>query len=263
MKKVGIGSGLSGLSGLSAIAGAAATWTPASPTTDGGVSPHTWLLSDTGLYTDAGKTTPATNDGDLIRIQENQGSDTFDLGNSVVDRRPILRVNKVNGENALEFDGSYDEIYGAFSGGAISQPYTVFIVSQLDVSVITGTSRRTMLDGDDGSNRALIRKNQTENWGIYAGATLDGTAADANWNIHTVLFNDNNSRYWLNGDLIAGGDAGAQEADGWYQGSSQGNNYWYGYIAEIVVYGVNLSDADKNQVLDYLSARFNIAHNGI
>lgn len=245
------------------MGGGGEAWTPASATV-GGVLPHTWHSADSGaLYTDAAKTTLAANDDDLIYISTNQGSDAHDIVQATELDRPKLKLSVLNGKPVLRFSVGDERLVGAFTG-ALTQPFTVYVVARLDVSVVNANfGDYTLLDGDDATNRMLLRQQDSvdpDAWEINAGSGLVGSAADANWNIWTVLFNGTSSAFWHNGLLEIIGNAGTQEPDGMslgdlYGGTTRG---WLGDVAEILIYKSNLSDTDKNQVGNYLANKYGL-----
>jgi len=240
-------------------AGNTFAWTPASPTSDGGVLPHTWHYAGSGaLYQDSAKTTPAVSDGDAIGASVNQGSDTHDIVQATAASKFTLKLNILNGEAVFRSDGG-DTLQGAFNSG-LSQPFTILAVASLAAGFVNNGIGCFLTDGDDGSNRGALWKNQgatPDGWAIFAGATLNGSAANANTNIWLALFNGASSQFWHNGISQASGDAGAQNMDGLTLGGQ--NNIsarWSGDIAELLIYNSNLSTADKNEVGAYLATKY-------
>lgn len=269
MKKVGgLGSALSGLSGLSGIAGSIVVWTPASATTDGGVLPHTWQYALASiLYQDSGKTTPVTADGDPVGAAVNQGSDIYDIVQATSGAKPTYKTGILNGQPVLRFDGG-DSLIGAFAGGAISQPYTIFVVSQLSAGAVNDNNTHFLTDGNDATNRAGVFKNAgttPDSWALFAGANLVGGNSDSDWNIWTILPNGASSQFWDSGVSEASGNAGANSIDGLAVGARYDGtaSWWIGDIAEVLIYTGNLSTADKNQVAQYLSTKYAIAYTPI
>jgi hypothetical protein len=102
-----------------------------------------------------------------------------------------------------------------------------------------------------------------DEWAIYArgAGAVTGSASDANWNIWTVVFNGASSQFWHNGVSEGAGNPGTDSQDGlhvfchWNQA-----NFWKGDCVEILLYDANLSDADKNQVGNYLATRYALAY---
>lgn len=237
--------------------GGSRVWTPAGPT-GGGVYPHTWHYAGSPqLYTDVGKTTLARTDGDAVYVSSSQGSDTHDIVQAVAANRPTLRTGVLNGHPVFRCDGT-DYLQGAFTG-ALTQPYTLFVVAQLSAAVIADGLNNYLLDGDDNAHNMLLfdRGGGPNKWAVNAGATLDGSATDANWNTWMVLINGALSQFWHNGVSEAAGDVGAEFGDGLTVGANTGGaGGWVGDIAEALIYDSNLSTADKNQVGQYLAAKY-------
>lgn len=244
-------------------------WTPANPTSDGDISPHTWHIPGLGNFQDSAKTTPVTAATDPVGASVNQGSDTYDIVQATAANRPTLQQVTNNGKTFYTWlvDGINDRLQGAFGGGAISQPYTVFVVARLDATAVNDNANHYMLDGDDGSNRLIVGQQSSgipDNWLVNAGANLTGGDSNGNWNIWTILLNGASSQYWINGTSKASGNAGAQTPNGITVGCLfDGSNFFKGYIAPILSYPGNLSTADKNQVGQYLSRITGITYTDI
>lgn len=230
-------------------------WTPALPTSDGGVLPHTWHYAGSGaLYQDAAKIIPAVADGDVVGASENQGSDVHDITQAVTADKPTLRLNVLNGHPVFRFDGT-DDLKGTFGGGAIAQPNTILAMAQLSVAGAGDANTYNLCDSMTTGRAALYK--QTATWRIYATAVLTGGLADANWNAWLTLFNGVGSQFWHNGVSEAVGAAGASAMGGLTLGASDAQtNEWDGDIAELLIYASNLSTADQNQVGQYLATKF-------
>jgi hypothetical protein len=243
---------------------AAAPWTPASPTTDGGVLPHTDFRPGVANFQDAAETTPADEIGDVIGGVVNQGSDSYSISQATTANKPTLQQVEINGVTSWVWllDGVNDFLQGAFGGGAIAQPFTVFAVAQLDATIVDDNKNHHITDGD-ASGRLILQKVSTgtpDTWRIYGGAPLQGGAADASWNIWTALFNAASSQFWHNGVSEASGDAGSDSVDTLTVGSNYlGDVVWKGYIGQILIYPGNLSNADKNEVGGFLELATGIA----
>lgn len=238
--------------------GAAAAWTPDSPTDDGGVSPHTYFDLVNGLYQDSAKTTAVASDGDVVGAEENQGSDTYDVVQATTANKPLYKTGILNGEPMLLFDGVDDYLAGAFAGGLISQPITAFVVAQLASGRVNNNAGYNIIDGDDTTNRLVIFKGATgspDTWEIFAGSTLVGSVAvDANAHILCAIFNGASSELIVDGASHATGNAGTKGIDGLSVGRYPGGSgYWSDYIGKRLIYEGDLSTADKNQVGNFLA----------
>ena len=237
-------------------------WTPASPTSDGGVLPHTWHYAGSPqLYTDAAKTMVASSDGDFVYVSTNQGSDTHDIVQATAGNRPTLKLNIVNGKPVFRLDGT-DGLQGAF-GAALTQPFTLCIVAQLGAGCANDNSLYVLSDGDDAINAVYIGKTSAgdpDRFYFHAGTAQYGGAANENWNIWTALLNGASSGLWHNGISQVQANAGAYVMDGLTLGQRNPGDYdWIGDIAEYLIYDSDLSDADKDQIGHYLATKYGLS----
>ena len=68
------------------------------------------------------------------------------------------------------------------------------------------------------------------------------------------MVNGASSGLWANGVSKASGNAGTKVMDGLTVGTASGGTLpWKGYVGQRLIYTSNLSDADKNQVGQYLA----------
>jgi len=225
-------------------------WTPASPTTDGGVSPEHWYRGD-DAYEENTRVTACSDDGDPVGSWTDLTGNADHVSQGTADNRPSWQDAELNGEPVIRFDGNNDYLRGAFTtGGSISQPNTIFAVAKL--TSVNDDAQRILFDGDDVTSRHVFHQFPTpdpDEWAIWAGSNLAGSASDGNWNIWTALFNGASSQFWANGVSEASGNAGTKALDGLTAGCSYMNDaYWEGDIAEIIIYDANLSAADRDEV---------------
>jgi len=235
--------------------GGGEAWTPALPTSSGGVLPHTWHYAESPqLYTDAAKTTVARADDDIVYVSTSQGSDTHDIVQAVAGSRPTLKLDILNGHAVFRGDGD-DWMRGAFDA-PLAQPFTVLAVARLAVGGVNGGWMH-ICDGDDSDHRvSLLQYNATpDTWAAGAGGPyLYGGTTDSDWHIWLVVFNGASSQFWLDGVSQGAGDAGSDDLDGL---TLLGNdavasaNHWLGDLAHYLAYPGNLSTADKNQLGNY------------
>ena len=211
----------------------------------------------------------ADDDGEVVGAWEDKTANEDDLTQGTSDNKPTLQTNELNGEPVLRFDGSNDNLQGAFTtGGALSQPFTILIVAKLDAGAVNDDNYHILIDSDDSSNRMLAGNQPTDTpdtWRIYAGTNLDSAnASDSDWNIWTCLYDGASSQFWHSGVSQASGNAGAHDGDGLTVGTNYNQSgAWDGDVAEILIYDSDLSDADKNEVGNYLGDRYDISYSDI
>jgi len=243
-------------------------WDPSQPTTDGGVLPDHWYRSDGPLWQDAG-VTPAVLDGAVVGRWEDLTANADHVNQAVAGNKPTLQNGAgdlLNGHPVIRFDGVDDYLQGAFTtGGAMNQPNTIFVVSALDAAAVNDGNWRNVVDGL--INRYAIGQNPLpapDAWFLYAGLVLDDAASDSNWNLWSGLLDGATSRLRRNGISIANGNAGALNLDGLTIGNDTTVTApWDGDITELIYYGADLSDADENQVGQYLAARYGLTYTDI
>jgi hypothetical protein len=232
-------------------------WTPADNLPSANIAPHVWYAADkiTGLV-----------DSQAITTWPDAGPNGDDIAQAVGGSKPFYKTNIVNSQPVARFDGSADFLSGAYTNaGALTQPFTIFAVAALDAAAVNDGNLRTIVDGDDITNRALVRQDLTaspDDWAIYAGTLItSGDATDSNWTIFTALFNGASSQLWEDGTSILSGDAGAQDPDGLTVGAKYDGTaaWWDGDIAEIIVYDANLGAADRSTVQQYLADKYGIS----
>ena len=240
-------------------------WTPFNATTDGGVLPSHWYRADGANFQDSAGTTPAVADGDVIGLLTDYGSVVSGVTQATTDNKPVLKTSVLNGHPVWRFDGTNDYLRGSFA--AVAQPFTIFVVAQLDASKIDGGDVK-IVDSIDSTDRAMLYQYaqvEADAWAVYAGTRLSGAATDANTNIWTVVFNGASSQFWKNGISVAAGAAGAAGITGItigaiYDGTA---SYFKGDFTELAIYLGNLSTTDKNQVNRYLATKYGISYTTI
>ena len=62
-----------------------------------------WLKADAGVFTDTGGTTPATNDGDLIALWNDQSGNGNHVLQATSGNRPVFKTNVLGGKPVLRF----------------------------------------------------------------------------------------------------------------------------------------------------------------
>jgi len=245
---------------------AAPAWTPASPTTDGGVLPAHWYRSD-DAYQDAGRTTPVASDGDVVGNWTDLAANADHASQATTGKKPTWQNgagDQLNSHPVIRWDGIDDWLQATFTtGGTINQPATILVVAKLDALAVNDGAVHRLTSGDDISSRMILSTNTSPNpdsWAMYAGLFVNGSASDSNWNIWLAVFNGASSQFWHNGISEGSGNAGAFGEDKLSIGSNYtGGQNWLGDIAEVLVFSAGLSTADKNEVGNYLATRYGLS----
>jgi hypothetical protein len=181
----------------------------------------------------------AGGDSFIVTIYDQVSGD--DVGQGTAGNQPLFVASGQNGHAIGRYNGTSHRLQGAFTnGGALSQPYTVYMCEQLNAaSVGQGLPAMAIIDSDDTTNRINIRKNTTtDGWTIFAGASLNyATTVDGNFNLAAALINGASTEMWINGTSIGTGNPGAHNPDGLtigarFDGAAQ---WWHGDLATIAI----------------------------
>jgi hypothetical protein len=164
--------------------------------------------------------------------------------------QPLYVASLQNGRPGMRLDGSNHYLQGAFTnGGALSQPFNVFVVAKLDAAAVNDDNINILVDGLGVQRIALYERNASPDvWTMYAGSVMSGGSSDGNWNVWSGLANGASSQFWINGSSEGTGDAGNDTPDGFTVGADRGggSNFWDG---PVVIPGIiadpALSAADR------------------
>jgi len=173
-----------------------------------------------------------------------------DVTQAVAANQPLYVAAIQNGHAGMRLNGTSHWLRGAFTtGGALSQPFSVFAVAALDAVAVDDGAEHAVFDSDDVTNRMQTGQRTqagADTWTLYAGAVLNGPASDDSRNIWSVLFNGASSQFWINEVSAVSGDAGAHNPDGLTLGADKNAvNCWDGDISSHVICDPSLSDAQR------------------
>ncbi len=225
-----------------------------------------WMSADSGVYTDTGRTTPATTDGDLIAGWGDQSGVGHHFVQSSSGARPTLKLNIQNGKPVLRFDGTTDLMTNAAQLGTFiaNTAYTYFIVwkaTAINTNGATTDQNDTIICDTGGYFGIFLKSAPTQfvyNW--------DGTSDSATTNIATGSFMVSMGRH-ESGNLYSSVNGGTETSSA--SGNTQvttgtmklgndrlGSNFLDGDIAEIIVYNVAVSTTNISNVTTYLRSKY-------
>ena len=223
-----------------------------------------WIdFSDaTKLFTDAG-TTPVSSDGDAIYQANDKSGNNRHITQSTSGARPAYKTNVQNGLSIARFDGSSDffSVPNFLTALSIGE---VFIVVKIDTDPPANAAQTGLWK--IGSDTVATHFPYTDS-GVYDdfGSTVrktsgNPTAALTTPRTYHVISKSSLWTSWVNEtqhyttatntvEFTIAGTIG--------KSSDAGNSYFLdGDIAEIVLYGAELSSADKALVAGYLTGKW-------
>jgi hypothetical protein len=160
-------------------------------------------------------------------------------------------TNTLNGKNTLTFDGSNDSLLT--TSFSLSQPYSVFCVARR----VTGGAQSIYHRPGDGPVLATFGGV----FYIFAGTALNGPTQDTNWHIFHAEHSGASSIFRMDGDQKASGNAGTQAISQGLRFGADGAGtvqFLNGDIAEILLYNVIASTAQRNVILSYLKKKWGL-----
>ena len=157
------------------------------------------------------------------------------------------------------FDGD-DYIWGdgASEFLTLTGAKSFFVVSRADV-----VNGGYVFDSASAAGRNALFAGQNSaptKWHTYAGVNPVTVGPDVQagvWHTHSVLFDTNTNRHFIDSALVASGAANTQSMVGMILGSRYNlSQFLTGAVAEVLVYDELLSAADRQGIEDYLAQRW-------
>lgn len=197
-----------------------------------------WVRADAGTGATGLRSSPWTDQSGIAN----------DLTQAWIGRQPLLVPGVVNGLPAFRFDGSDDWMSFATRLTGIR---SVFWVVRESTAATPGyrllLGDGALYDFEGGSAKQIwdasyaspsIRSGQTR----VNGLVVNGTTTDRPTTMSIV-------------SLVTTGSVTANN----FSNDRNGGRYWWGDLAELIIYDSALSDADRQAVEQYLAARYGIA----
>lgn len=219
------------------------------------IKPALWARGDLGVFTDAAKTTPATN-GQAVYTWVDQISGA-DLIQATEANRPVLLTVGINSLPSLSFNATHwlTSTFDANNG------YTaVYILYTAD-----GTAEKYLSCANAATNNFLHVRG-TESVRMDAGTTIT-PVNNGGYPLSTAVcllaeFNGVASNIEINGTAGTAGDAGTTALTnlrvGCYNGTTSG---WIGLVGEVMYFTEILSAGNKAILESYLAARWGMSFN--
>jgi hypothetical protein len=168
------------------------------------------------LWLDANDLSTITKSSDLVSQWDDKSGQGNDLTEAT--NKPLWVDGAHNSKDTIRFDGTNDAInIDAFTGGALTQPSTIFIVC-----TFPDAADETVFDNALGGTTRHVFESSTTVYQLYAGTIATTGTADASFAQFNVLFSTTASVLRRNKtDVGTGLDVGTQTLDGFVLGNNQ------------------------------------------
>jgi hypothetical protein len=206
-----------------------------------------WLKADAGA---------GSSDGDPVGTWTDQSGTSHDFTQATSGKKPLYKVNIKNSLPAVRFDGSDDEM----SAGDLS---AVFPSAGTIACAVKATSGSYMVYKTK-ENDSWWQFGGSGYWGAFRSSRLASTGTmpnDSAWHIFSCTAVASAYKVWV--DAVNKINSGSFTFDGGNDHNLAHQTTFGHYTAmdlgELIVYDSVLSDADRQQVEQYLSTRWAIA----
>lgn len=224
-----------------------------------------WLKAGVGTYQDTGATTPATADGDKVRLWQDQSGQGHHAIAPSDPRRPTLKTSVVNGKPAHRFVNTDDTCLkiASWPTSSYNASITVFAITTNQVSSGQGQILHYPLSG---AAPFLLLGQNAKDFYTYLSGWSPGT--EIRWNaanrltfFSTFSHNQVIDKHLVNGVYFSQANTGAVEfssKDLWI-GQNESANTASGYSGDLLELGLYHSILTKQNMLDlqsYASAKY-------
>ncbi len=218
---------------------------------------YAWYKGNTGVQSGG---LPAA-DGDPVDLWRDVSGNNRHLDRVSGPGNPIFNTSDpLNGNPTVQFnnDAIIWDASGSGDFGTLSQPNTIIVVGKVE-----SLAGDYLFDSSSGAGRNALFAGQSSNlddWQAFAGSVLEGPPITLDeFQIHQVVFDGTDSRYFLNRLLAAEGDVGSQSLAGLVLGGRFSvSQLLDGEIAEVLVFDRALGDDELAEARDYLRAKYAI-----
>ena len=220
-----------------------------------------WLTGDEALVT-------ATNG--KVQTWKNTSVPNVTAKTAAPQKAPAAAANALNGHATVQFDGTDQMLMTSIDISPSRMPegtvITVFRSKTADKSPL----RKVYGDDNGGYDRAagLDDRGGDKNFTLFSGNGVEGyfTLEVDKPYILVDEYAPKEFNGWVNGNAAltklaaAWGDKPEEALPNMYIGGTGTvySEYWNGDIAEVIVYGRKLTDAERTQVEDYLAKKYGI-----
>jgi|GEM_PF-6901220 len=213
-------------------------------------------------------------DGSPVATWTDASGNGFAVSQATGSSQPIFRTNQINGKPVLRFNGAGHFLQGNYTGTVTGK--TMVVVTTLATLTPTGTASAGcplsvqsadgfVFDAIDYNESAAKRWHNGSDFGYRNAATVspvDETVLGP----HVIAIRSTTSSYVLYRDGLVLQSTTAYSPPSIssgkfnvaYRHTGGGNPYYYGDIAEAIIYDRAITDAERHRLEYYLSNKYNL-----
>ena len=217
--------------------------------------------------------------GNSISDWEDQSPNGNDFSQNTATEQPALTTNAMNFNPAVTFDGSDDHLEDSDADDYLEglEAISTFVAVDADSA---NSDRFIFLTTDDNSeieapwslrfdsSGSISGRSRTLKTGLNSGdgdVLYEADESNLAKDIPQVLgasWSDGNApSFYVEGRAIASDPTDTQDGelnDVDFISLGNGNHLWKGHMAEVIFYGAELSDTDRNKVESYLALKYGV-----
>jgi len=230
------------------------------------VTPATWTIESPPtaglkLWLDASDSTTITKDGsNLVSAWNDKSGQLNHVTQATATNQPLWVDAVYNSLPTIRFDGVDNYIFrNTWTGGALTQPNTIFIVCE----VPTGSSTKFIYDSlHTGGRNAFFSRGASSVYSVYAGAAPNFGTRNTAFAQFMLEFNGSSTFVRRNKTSIGSSlVAGSLDMSGIYlasNGAATVGEFGDIDISEVLVYTGQLSTTDRDDIEQYLTAKWGL-----
>lgn len=225
-------------------------------------------ISGLQLWLDASDAASVTLNGSTVSQWSDKSGGNRHATQGTANNQPTYTTNAVNGRPALSFDGTNDSFR---STAALGSSHSVFAVVKMNVRKIAGIVAGGNADQADliyGDGSSAFSGTRYGAFGVARAVYGGGTITTSVYQVVTAVLSGgtlpSNLSMWTNGTggvvttVTAGTAPNAKLDASIYIGTSAGNHFLNGDIAELIFYTSALSTSNRQRVERYLGTKYGI-----
>ena len=189
-----------------------------------------------------------------VSTWQDLGGSGYDITQGNSSKQPSYNTNIINGRPAIYWDGSDDVLSNTSAWTPDAVPNTVVMVYS------TESGSNYYFDGELGERNTLFVDGSDIE--MFAGSQYDTgfNLTTSGWHYAFFIFDSTSSYARIDGVDGSTGDSGTQTFGNefWLGSRYSDNNFFKGYIAEVLVYDSALDSGEISSLESYITDHYNL-----